>query len=267
MLLCSWLAGSGLPGGGGKEAALGSGCSGLPCGPPGQVQGHKQVAAHMRGGSHTTGALTPVSPASQGAEALGQSPGWSFLAQCPQRLWATACLCRPPFSQLEGEGLGWSGQMRPVTPSGSPESSCQNRPLEQSQDPSPVHLERQPLRVGRKNLQQDKMCGKDSPTGGSERAGPHPGSRSTALWALRDAEARVGCREHPGRILLPPWQQVLTRIPLPREARHLHRSPVLPQWHAQPPATSFSCKPSPPQGSPGSQASLLSSLQPVGLVS
>lgn len=148
MLLASWWLASWK---GGKEAVPGSSCSGLPCGPVGQVQGHKQVATHMRGSSHIIKALTPVSPASQGAEAIVQSPGWGLLAQW---LWARAWLCRPPFPQLEGEGLGWSGRMRPVTPSGSPESSCQDRPLEQSQEdlcPAPTHLERKPLRAGSKN--------------------------------------------------------------------------------------------------------------------
>lgn len=44
MLLCSCRAGGGLPGGGGKEAGLGSSHSGLPCGLQGQ--GQKQVATH-----------------------------------------------------------------------------------------------------------------------------------------------------------------------------------------------------------------------------
>lgn len=113
MLLTSWWWASWR---GRQGRSSGLQCSGLPCGPVGQVQGHKRVATHMRSSSHTARALTPVSPASQGAEAIGQSPGWSSLAQCSPRLWARACLCRPPFPQLEGEGLGWSGQMRPVTP-------------------------------------------------------------------------------------------------------------------------------------------------------
>lgn len=87
VLLASWWLASWK---GGKEAVPGSSCSGLPCGPVGQVQGHKQVATHMRGSSHIIKALTRVSPASQGAEAIVQSPGWGLLAQW---LWARAWLC------------------------------------------------------------------------------------------------------------------------------------------------------------------------------
>lgn len=79
VLLASWRLASWK---GGKEAVPDSSCSGLPCEPVGQVQGHKQVATHMRGSSHIIKALTPVSPASQGAEAIVQSPAWGLLAQC-----------------------------------------------------------------------------------------------------------------------------------------------------------------------------------------
>lgn len=101
MLLASWWLASWK---GGKEAVPGSSCSGLPCGPVGQVQGHKQVATHMRGSSHIIKALTPVSPASQGAEAIVQSPGWGLLAQCSVALGQNLAL-QPSLSPARRRGI------------------------------------------------------------------------------------------------------------------------------------------------------------------
>lgn len=182
----------------------------------GQVQGHKQVATHMRGSSHIIKALTPVSPASQGAEAIVQSPAWGLLAQCSvalghslalqaslsparrrgirlERANAASDSIRQPREQLPGQATGAKPRRPLPSPSPSREAAPQSR--------------------------KGKICSKtgcqaDSPAGGSEGAGSHPRSHSIALWALRDAEAMVGCREHPGRIPLPPWQQVLPRTTL-----------------------------------------------------
>lgn len=112
-------AGGGVPGQGSKEVVLGSSCSGLPHG----RLGHRQVgtlpraAAHMgRQQPHTQGP-DPSVPRELGwwqSPGPGHAPALpSALSEAPDQ---SLLLSRPPFPQLEGEGLGRSGWPRLVSP-------------------------------------------------------------------------------------------------------------------------------------------------------
>lgn len=123
----------------------------------------------------------PSVPTSQGAEAARQSPGWGFLARRPAP--ASAGLPVPSWCPSS-----------PVAPSGIPEGSCQDRPLEQSQeDPASAHppATRDAATQGRKEkigissslyVRQGQASRR-----ATEGRAPPAVTQHTALRALRDA--------------------------------------------------------------------------------